>query len=513
MACPPLYMTSVPAADVKRGDGDLVVKFQQQFCRVTKDGFASSAGELIKFRPWQHNLTGAVYARRPDGHRRHRRALIGLPRKNGKSAIGSGFALHGLLTDGDGAEVYGLAGDKDQAKIVFGVAKRMVELDPQLSEIIRCYRDVLEVPGAGSIYKALSSEAYTKEGLNPTTVIYDELHAAPDDELYDVMLNAFGARRDPLMIAITTAGVKSDKTGGDSICYRLYQYGLQLCKKELIDDTFFFAWWGAPEDADPSSPAAWEISNPGYNDLLDPDDFVSVYAQHLAKGTVNDFKTKRMNQWVSQVKAWMPEGAWNGCSRSFEFKAPPKGVVLGFDGSNTGDSTALVACTVEPDPKVIVLGIWEKPLDKNVEWRVPREDVKEAIRAACRKYDVREVAADEFIWVGELEELLDEGIPVVSFPQTMTRMGPATQRFYELVVTSKRLSHDGNPQLARHVSNAQLKIDPRGARLVKDGRGSPRRIDLAVAAVMAVDRAGYWLTQDGPGTWEGVPIKDIKFVW
>src|SRR5580698_6803319 len=200
MACAPLYMTAVPAADVQRGDGGLVVKFQEQFCRVTKDGFAANSGELIKFRPWQKNLAGAIYARRPDGHRNHRRALIGLPRKNGKSAIGSGFALHGLLTDGDGAEVYGLAADKDQAKIVFNVAKRMVELDPQLSALIKCYRDVLEVPAAGSIYKALSSEAYTKEGLNPTTVIYDELHAAPNDELYNVMLDAFGARRDPLMI-------------------------------------------------------------------------------------------------------------------------------------------------------------------------------------------------------------------------------------------------------------------------------------------------------------------------
>jgi phage terminase large subunit-like protein len=513
MACPPLYMTNVSAADVKRGDGDLVVKFQEQFCRVTKDGFASQSGELIRFRPWQRNLAGAIYARRRDGHRNHRRALIGLPRKNGKSAIGSGFALHGLLTDGDGAEVYGLACDKDQAKIVFNVAKRMVELDPQLSSIIKCYRDVLEVPGAGSIYKALSSEAYTKEGLNPTTVIYDELHAAPNDELYDVMLDAFGARRDPLMICITTAGVKSDSTGGDSLCYRLYQYGKQLISHELEDDTFFFAWWGSPDDADPSLPQTWEASNPGYNDLLDPADFVSTFAQHSAKGTINDFKTKRMNQWVSQVKAWMPDGAWSLCERQFEFTPPPKGVVLGFDGSNVGDSTALVAVTVEPDPKLIVLGAWEKPIGQDIEWRVPREDVKEAIRQACRTYNVREVAADEFIWVGELEELLDEGIPVVSFPQTMTRMGPATQRFYELVVTSKRLSHDGNLQLARHIGNAQLKSDPRGARLVKDARGSPRKIDLAVAAVMAVDRAGYWLSEDAPGTFNGMPVKDIHFVW
>ncbi len=515
MACAPRYVTAVSQEDMARGDGMLVVEFQEAFCRITKDGFAGNAGELIRFRPWQKTLTSAIYARRSDGKRKHRRALIGLPRKNGKSAINSGFGIHGLITGGHGAEVYACAADKDQAKIVFGVAKTMVEADEELSKLIKVYRDVLEVPTSGSIFKALSSEAFTKEGLNPTLVIYDELHAAPTDELYDVMLNAFGTRKDPLLIAITTAGVKSDQTGGDSICYRLFNYGVDLVTGTVEDDSFFFAWWGCEDNADPSKPESWQGSNPGYGDLLDPEDFSSVYATHVAKGTVNDFKTKRMNMWVSQVKAWMPDNAWAAQYHEFDFVPPKKGVVLGFDGSKNGDSTALVACTVEPDPKVIVVEVWEKPTDKQeaVDWKVPRAEVKEKIRECCRKWNVREVAADEYIWVGELEELAEEGIPVVSFPQTMTRMGPATQRFFELVVTNKRLWHDGNKVLARHIGNAKIKTDLRGSRLVKDTVNSPRRIDAAVAAVMAVDRAGFWLTQDAPDTFQGVPIKDIHFVW
>jgi phage terminase large subunit-like protein len=514
MACPPRYMTSVSYEDMERGDGELVQQFQESFCRITKDGFAGRAGELIRFRPWQTNLTKAIYARRPDGRRKHRRALVGLPRKNGKSAINSGFGLHGLITGGHGAEVYACAADKDQAKIVFGVAKSMVEADEELSRMINCYRDVLEVPTSGSIFKALSSEAFTKEGLNPTLVIYDELHAAPTDELYDVMLNAFGARKDPMLIAITTAGVKSDQTGGDSICYRLFNHGVDICNGAATDDSFFFAWWGSPDDANPALAESWEGANPGYGDLLDPEDFSSVYTTHVAKGTVNDFKTKRMNMWVSSVKAWMPDGAWNACQYDFEFKPPHKGVVLGFDGSMNGDSTALVAVTVEPDPKLIVVKVWEKPTDKQeaIGWKVPRAEVVEEIRKCCRKWNVREVAADEYIWVGELETLAEEGIPVVSFPQTMTRMGPATQRFFELV-TNKRLWHDGNADMIRHISNAKIKSDLRGSRLVKDAPNSPRKIDLAVAGVMAVDRAGFWLTQDAPDTFQGVPVKDIHFVW
>ena len=511
MASPPLYMTPVSQEDMQRGDGLLVTEFIQDYCRVTKDGFACSTGELMKMRPWQLNLNARLYARRKDGRRKHRRALIGLPRKNGKSAIGSGFGLHGLLMSGNGAEVYSCAADKDQAKIVFGVARRIVELDEQLSGMIKTYRDVLEVPSTGSIYKALSSEAFTKEGLNPSVVIYDELHAAPTDELYNVMNNAFGARKDPLLISITTAGVKSDQTGGDSLCYRLWQQYVKLCSGEDTDATVFFAWWGATEEMDPGSPETWAASNPGYDDLLDPEDFEALYKDALAKGTVNDFKTKRLNMWVNQAKAWLPQGAWEKCKREYDFVVPPKGAVLGFDGSKNGDCTALVIATCESEPKLKVLRLWEKP-DGQDDWRVPRGEVMDVIRKACRDYEIREVAADEYIWVGELEELADEGLPVVSFPQNLSRMGPATQRFFELV-NLRRLWHDGDPRLARHISNAQLKTDSRGARLAKDARNSPRKIDLAVAAVMAVDRAGWWFTQDGPGTFGGMPVSKIRFVW
>ncbi len=496
-----------------RGDGGKVSGFIQGYCRVTKDGFACRTGELLKLRDWQLPLVSQVYARRPDGRRRHRRCLIGLPRKNGKSALGSGFGIYGLLACGDGAEVYSCASDKDQAKIVFGVARKMVELDEELSGIIKPYRDVLEVPSTGSIYKALSSEAFTKEGLNPSCVIYDELHAAPTDELYDVMNNAFGARLDPILIAITTAGVKTDQTGGDSICYRLWQYGCQIASGEIEDDSFFMAWWGAPDDANAADPDEWERDNPAYGDLLDPEDFVSLYRQHVAKGTVNDFKTKKMNMWVNQAKAWMPDGAWDKCASPRQFMPGGRGVVLGFDGSQTGDCTVLVAVSVDPEPQIKVLNVWEKPVNDK-DWHVPRAEVKDAIRQACRDYKVREIAWDEFLWLDAAEELTDELLPIVVFPQTLSRMGPATQRFYEMTTTQK-LSHDGDPRLARHLNNAQLKVDSRGQRLQKDARNSPRKIDLAVASVMALDRAGYWLTQGGPDCFEGtqISIADHLYVY
>jgi phage terminase large subunit-like protein len=512
---PPLYMTPVPQADLEYGYGDVAVGWIRENCRHTKDGIAAPAGELIDPREFQIDIAQHVYARRPDGHFRHRMALIGLPRKNGKSEVGSSYALFGLLSSGDGAEVYSCAADKEQARIVFGVAKRMVEMNPQLSRDLTVFRDAIEDRETGSFYKVLSSEAFTKEGLNPSVVLYDELHAAPTDELFNVMALAQGARPNPLLIAITTAGVKTDQTGQDSICYRLYQQGVRIAKGEDTDESLFMAWWGAPQGADHADPAVWAAANPGYGDFLDPEDFKAA----IKRVHENDFRTKRLNQWVDTITAWLPAGAWDDRRSDRELRQGAN-VVLGFDGSRSQDCTALIAVTIEPDPLIDVIGLWEKPFDDE-EWRVPRGEVKDAIREACRNYKVAEIAWDEWIWNDAAEELTDEGLPVVIFPQNMTRMSPATQRFYEAVTTGK-LEHTGNPRLARHFQNCQVKSDSRGSRIVKDSKNSPRKIDAAVAAVMAFDRAAYYLHEGNPdmyrwkdaaGRTQSKAVKDIKFVW
>jgi phage terminase large subunit-like protein len=519
VASPPLYITTPPKADVLRGEGPAVRRFFEERCRITKESMGGRSGELLSLRPWQVNLNAMIYARREDGRRRHRRALIGLPRKNGKSAIGSGHGLYGLLWSGDGAEVYSCAADKDQARIVFGVAKRMVEMDPALSKIIKPYRDVLEVPETGSVYRALSSEAFTKEGLNPPTIIFDELHAQPNDELYDVMSNATGARANPLMIAITTAGVKTDSTGNESICYRLFKYGQDIAAGVEDDPSFFMAWWGAPQGCDASDVEVWKAANPGFGDLIDPEDLEANFKQATAKGTINDFKTKRLNMWVDSSRAWLPDGWWNRCATLGEgdWVEPARGVVLGFDGSRNGDNTALVAVTVEHEPKVRVLGIWARP-EGVLDWQVPRAEVRDAFRKAFAEMSVAEVAYDEWLFQDMFDELSEElkrpdGDPAfVAYPQTSSRMAGATQRVYELVQNQK-LRHDGDPRLARHMAHAQIKTDERGSRITKDARNSPRKVDAAVALTMACDRAGYWLSQEAPGTFMGVAVEKIKWVW
>ncbi|MGV9536571.1 terminase large subunit domain-containing protein [Streptosporangium sandarakinum] len=482
---PPRWLTPVPAADIARGDGEHCGTFIETLCRVTKDSVAGRAGAPIALRPWQRQLNGHLLARRPDGRYRHRQALIGVARKNGKSALGAGLALYGLVMGPEGGEVYSCAGEKEQAKIVFGTARRMVEMEPELADLAKCYRDAIEIPSTGSVYRALSAEAFTKEGLNPTTVLFDEVHVQPSRELWDVMALAMGARVEPLMVGITTAGVRSDSTGGDSLCYQLYQHGKRVVSGEVADPSFFMAWWEADAEADHRAPETWRQANPGFADLVAAEDFTSS----VLRTPEAEFRTKRCNQWVSSAVTWLPAGAWEACADPGQAIEPHSRVVLGFDGSRVGDCTGLVAVSVGERPHVEVLGLWEKPGDQ-LEWTVPRAQVKDAIREACRRFDVVEIAWDEYLWLDAAEDLEAEGLPVVIFPQNISRMGPATQRMYE-AVADRGVTHSGDPRLARHFANATTKTDARGTRIAKDKPNSPRKIDLAVCAVMALERAAW----------------------
>lgn len=477
-------MTEVPAGDVTRGDGDLYSDFIESVCRVTKDSFAAPSGALIELRSWQRNLIEHLLARRENGRFRHRQALIGVGRKNAKSTIGSGLGLAGLVLGPHGGEVYSCAADKEQARIVFGTARRMVELDSELSGLLKLYRDAIEYQATGSVYRVLSAEAFTKEGLNPHLVLFDEVHAQPNRELWDVMALASGARLDPLIVGITTAGVKSDATGKDSLCYAMYQYGQRVARGEVVDPSFFMAWWEpADKNADHRDPVTWGEANPGYGDFIDPEDFASS----VLRTPEAEYRTKRCNQWVSSATTWLPAGSWEQC----EDRRPVPDmaeVVLGFDGSFSNDSTALVVVEIGDRPHIDVAECWEKPVDAGQDWRVPIAAVEDAIRAACRRWQVREIVCDPFRWARTYQVLEDEGLPIVEFPQSPQRMVPATQRFYEAVL-NQGLTHSGDARLARHVENCTVRTDNRGSRIAKDAKNSPRKIDLAVAAVMGVDRA------------------------
>ena len=477
----------MPLADRKRGDGPLYTEFAEAVCRVTKDSVAAPAGELLHLRDWQKELLNHALARRPDGRMKHRVALIGMARKNGKSALAASMGLSALTLGGNGSEIYSCAADRDQARIVFGTAKRMVELDPELSSMFTLYRDVIEYKDKGSVYRALSAEAYTKEGLNPSPiVIFDEVHAQPNRELWDVMSLAGGARSDSLLLGITTAGVKTQANGQDSLAYSLYQYGQKLVKGELVDPSFFFAWWEPKNpEADHRDKQLWIESNPGFADIVDAEDFESA----VLRTPEAEFRTKRTNCFVSTATAWLPTGSWEALIDTERTPEPGEEVILAFDGAFSNDSTALVAWLTGGDkPHLMVVGIWERPDDAEQGWHVPVAEVEQTIIDTFRNsnFQTREIVFDPARWQRTFMILDEQGMPVVSYPNSAERMVPATQKFYEAVV-NQSFTHDGDERMARHITNCVTKQSSRGVMVAK--ASSKRKVDAAVAAIFGYDRA------------------------
>ena len=484
---PPRWLTPVPIEDQERGDGELYANFAEAVCRVTKDSVASPAGKLLELRGWQKELLKHTLARREDGRFRHRTALVGMSRKNGKSALAASMGLAGLTLGGNGSEIYSCAADRDQARIVFGTAKRMIELDEELSSMFTLYRDAIEFKDKGSVYRVLSAEAYSKEGLNPSPlVIFDEVHAQPSWDLWNVLSLAGGARADSLLLGITTAGVKTQSNGQDSLCYSLYQYGQQVVKGEKKDPSFFFSWWEPTQpEADHRDEKLWIESNPGYGDLLDAEEIASA----VLRTPEAEFRTKRLNCFVSTSVAWLPTGAWEALEDKDRFPEFGEEVILAFDGAFSNDSTALVMWLLGGEkPHLMVVGLWERPDDAEQGWHIPVAEVEQTIVSTFRdeRFNVKEIVFDPARWQRTFMVLDEEGLPVVSYPNSAANMVPATQKFYEGVV-NQSFTHDGDERLARHIANCVTKQSSRGVMVAK--ASSRRKVDAAVASIFGYDRA------------------------
>ncbi len=517
---PPLYHTDVPDDDVEAGDGEDVIEFVQEYGRITKDSVAGPSGDPLEPRYWQEQLYKETFSRDPQtGRFRHRTAIWGMARKNGKTGMVAPIALNGLLLGGEGAEVYSAAADRPQAKLMLTAAKRTVEMVPVFSDRLKTFRDAIEDPVTGSVYRALSAEAFTKEGLSPTLVLADELHAWPNRELYDVLALAMGARWDALFLIVTTAGVMTDTRGQQSIAHELWEYGMRVASGEIDDPSFYLAWWAAKEGCDILDEEEWQKANPGLGDILDFAELKTSATRAKTGGfKESEFRIKRLNQWVASSTVALPGGMFESLSvRARMVSFDPEGMeeeevekakldlashmlkpddeprVIFFDGSFSHDCTALVECFL--DGYIQVLGCWEKDPDDDL-WRVPMGEVENTVFTRVRDTNVLEVAADPFRWAKELEDWRANDIPVVEFPTSSpSRMVPAWAAFYDAVLSSS-IMHDGDPRLERHVRNMVLKVDRLGPRPVKEHKGSFRSIDLGICAVGAYVRAMWHASND-----------------
>ena len=471
----------------------------------TKGAFA---GQTFQLRPWQLRLLRRLFQKRRDRLRRYRTCLLMLPRKNGKTELAAACAVYGLLADGEtGAEVYSAAADRDQASLVFGVAAQMIRNDPELDAqcyIVDSQKRIVHV-ASGSFYRAMSAEAYSKHGFNASMVIYDELHAAPNRELYDVLSTSMGARRQPLMLVISTAGYDRH-----SILWELYAHAKKVQEHPAIDPSFLPIIYEAPVEADWTKEKVWHKANPALGDFrsLEEMRILAARAKEIP-AQENTFKRLYLNQWTEQASRWIAMPAWDACQQPIEkVRLLRRRCYVGLDLSSTTDLTAAVA--VFPDEKGFdVLGHYFVPQDRMLERvrrdRVPYdqwsktghltttpgpavdyESVRAVLKAWAVEFDLQLIAYDP--WnatdlVSRLEK--QDGLTCVPIRQGFASLSAPTKSL-ETAILAKTLRHDGHPVLRWNVSNVAVESDAAG-NIKPSKSASTEKIDGVNALVMAVD--------------------------
>jgi len=484
-----------PAYFTKRvdetSDGEELIAFANQHFKVLK-GFR--AGEALDFTDWQKWLLGSLLERRKaDGKLRYRRALIGLPRKQGKSLMGSALAVYSMIAGEAGSEIYAVASDKDQARIIFGEAKQQILSSPVLSSEARVLRDAIEMPRFGSVFRVLSSDFRGQAGLNPSLVLFDELWAQKSSDLFEQMVQGSGNRLEPLIVSITTAGYDLDTLAG-----QMYQYGKRVAAGEVDDASFGFWWWEADSDCKIDDPRQWRKANPNIAENLMSEEDLQTAVKASFEGSEMSVRRWRLNQWVRSQESWLPVGAWEQCRSDLDLDAELP-VWVGIDMALKHDSIAVVIAQPQDEKVVVRSKIWQ-PKDEGVDVA----DVEHHLRELHHAYDVREFAFDPAYFQRSAEQLSDEGLRMVEFPQNGQRMIPACGQAYELIVAGK-VAHDGSPTFTDQVLSAAQRMTDNGWRLSK-GK-SKRKIDACIAMVIGLDRA----TRKQTATIDNAPM--VVDVW
>ena len=485
-----------------------------QFINCLKHTKGRWIGQPFELLPWQDRIIRDVFGTvKENGYRQYNTAYVEIPKKNGKSELAAGVALYMTCGDGEwGAEVYGCASDRQQASIVFDVAVDMVDQCPALKKRIKPVMSVkrLVYQPTNSFYQVLSAEAYTKHGLNVHAVIFDELHSQPNRELFDVMTKGSGdARTQPLFFLITTAG-----TDRHSVCFEQHQKAEDILLGRKIDPTFYPVIYGVPDDADWSLEEVWHQANPSLGYTIDIEKVRNAYLSAKDNpAEENIFRQLRLNQWVKQSTRWMQMEKWDACAFPVdERELLDRECYGGLDLSSSIDITAFVLVFPPRDDleKYVILPYFWIP-EENMVQRVRRDHVpydvwekqgmlmttegnvihygfiESYIDSLGKKFHIKEIAFDRWGAVQMVQNLEELGFTVVPFGQGFKDMSPPSKELMKLTLEQK-LAHGGHPVLRWMMDNIFVRTDPAG-NIKPDKEKSTEKIDGAVAAVMALDRA------------------------
>lgn len=499
----------LPTSHYDKKKADRAVTFIENLCH-TKGKWAGTPFWLL---PWQEQLIRDIFGIvKPDGNRQFRTAFVEICKKVGKSELAAAVALYLLYADNEpSAEVYGAAADRQQASIVFDVAKQMVEMSPALmkrSKLMAATKRIVNYGNAG-YYQVLSAEVGGKHGFSVSGLVFDEIHTQPNRQLYDVLTKGSSdARQNPLHFIITTAG--NDR---HSIAFELHTKAVDILEGRRVDPTFYPVVYGLKDGEDWEDEANWYKVNPSLGYTVDIERLRDAYRE--AKQNPADeitFKWLRMNMWVSSTTAWIPDAIYMRGSEPIDMDAlEGRDCYAGLDLSSTGDITALVLMFPprDMDEKYIVLpffwvpedtiprrvkansvpyDVWEKQghilaTEGNV---IHYDYIEKFIYDLAEKYHILEIAVDRWNATQMIQNLEGEGFTIVPFGQGFSSMSAPTKEFYRLLMEGQ-IIHGGHPVLRWMAGNVVIDTDPAGNIKVTKAK-SKEKIDGIVAAIMALDR-------------------------
>jgi len=519
---------------------DLVVYFFNHYLTHTKG--TEWAGDSFKLFPWQeHRIIRPLFGilreppseKYPNGLRRIRKAYIEICKKNGKSELIAGVGLKGLVADFEAAgEIYTAAAEREQANIIHKASSQMVRNNDELFAMCEIIRSQKRITRDDSYYQALSADVPTKHGYSPHMILFDELHAQPNSDLWDVLTKgSTKARKQPIILSITTAGYDQE-----SICWKERERAVKILTGVIEDKEYLPVIYGMDEDEDWEDEENWKAVNPSmyweveregkkfYRISWDDTTYQSVddvpgifsldvfrKAYHDAKEMpykINLWRRLRLNQWTNQDVQIIDLKEWDACGTAFSAESLRGRVCCGaFDLSLVYDLTAWALLFPEDDESVkMLLKCW---LPKNsIKKAIDRDGVpydqwiregwiettpgnvidysyfKEQVIADGEKYEIREIGYDPHLAMQVAIQLQNEGFTVVPISQSFSKFSEPTKAFLNLIRTGN-FNHGNNPVAKWMASNFTVDIDVHeNIRPMKAKK--TKRIDGLVAAIMAL---------------------------
>jgi phage terminase large subunit-like protein len=464
-------------------------------------------GQPFTLEPWQRELLGELLAVDKNGRRKIRQALIGLPRKNGKSSLLSALALWAASVEGEQSpDVVVAAGSRDQAAVVFDQARAFASSDPLLDLWFDQQRYTIKCPDSNGVIRRVAADGKLVHGLNPgPLIVCDELHSwqtPRQEELWAALQTATGAREEPLTVTITTAGFNKA-----TILGRLYDEAVKSPKLEeredgsllvVRDDDFLLWWYTVPESVPVDDESFWQRANPA--SWIDNETLRS----QLESPTMdeNTFARLHLNRWVKARNAWLPAGVWDEMRDPDLELVPGQEIYVAVDVGLVHDSTAVVVSWPIPDSDKVALKahIWSAVEDAPAHsycagGRIDLGEIEAYIRQLAETYDLRELVFDPRFFERSAQELASEGIRCAPIIPASSAMQSGYSEFYAGAM-ERRIVHDGDPVLASHVEATAARRTERGWKIQK--LETDRRIDGLVASVMAHWRAWRSVAETDP---------------